>query len=93
MPQGSATWMSTGQSRHGSLLEALANVIAGYGMALLVQAVAYPHFGIATTFDEDAAIASIFTAASMVRSYLIRRLFEFITRRGNINQVIDNART
>jgi hypothetical protein len=85
--------MRTGQSRRSSFLEALANVIAGYGAALLVQAVAYPHFGIATTFDDDAAIAAIFTVASLVRSYLVRRLFELIARRGNINQVVDNART
>jgi hypothetical protein len=51
--------MSESQSRQISFLEASANVIAGYGLALLVQAAMYPQFGIVTTFGTDAAIAAI----------------------------------
>lgn len=85
--------MSQAQSRQASFLEALTNVITGYIVALLVQAIAYPQFGIATTFGMDAAIAAIFTTASLARSYLLRRLFEFFTCRNSRTQAIDNART
>jgi hypothetical protein len=49
---------------------------------LVIQRVAYPLFGIATTLATDSVIAALFTAASLVRSYLIRRLFEALTYHG-----------
>jgi len=64
-----------GQTRTGSLAEAVANVLAGFGMAIVVQRLVYPLFGIVTTLTQDGAIALIFTAASIARSYGIRRLF------------------
>ena len=64
------------QSRSASLVEAAANVVAGFLVAMLAQQVAFPLFGIATTLGEDAGIAVIFTALSLLRSYAIRRLFE-----------------
>jgi branched-subunit amino acid transport protein len=85
--------MSEGQSRQASFLEALTNVVAGYGVALLVQAIVYPQFGITTTIEVDALIAAIFTAASLARSYLLRRVFEFFTCRHPTRQAIDNAGT
>ncbi len=71
------------QSRCASLLEAGANVLVGYLVALAAQAVIFPLFGIHTTLGEDSAIAAAFTAVSLARSYLLRRLFERIgTGRG-----------
>jgi hypothetical protein len=64
------------QSRCGSLTEAVANVVAGFLLAMLAQQIVFPFFGIATTLGEDAGIAAIFTALSLFRSYAIRRLFE-----------------
>jgi hypothetical protein len=64
------------QTRRSSLAEAIANVIAGYLLALLIQRIAYPLFGISTTLATDSAIAAVFTATSLVRSYVLRRLFE-----------------
>jgi hypothetical protein len=66
------------QSRAGSLAEAATNVAAGFLLALLAQQAVFPVFGIATTLPEDAGIAAIFTALSLLRSYLLRRLFEGI---------------
>ncbi|RXF66961.1 DUF7220 family protein [Hansschlegelia zhihuaiae] len=68
--------MRAAQSRGGSLAEALANVVAGYLLALIIQRLAYPLFGIHTTLAADSAIALIFTLVSLGRSYVIRRLFE-----------------
>lgn len=66
------------QSRSASLAEAVANVAAGFLVAILAQRIAFPLFGIATTIGEDAGIAALFTALSLVRSYAIRRLFEHL---------------
>jgi hypothetical protein len=64
------------QTRSASLLEASANVGAGFLLALITQRVAYPLFGIETTLATDSAIAALFTLVSLARSYLLRRLFE-----------------
>ena len=71
------------QSRTASLLEAGANVLAGYFVALAAQQVVFPLFGIHTTLAQDTAIAAAFTLVSVARSYLLRRVFERIgTGRG-----------
>lgn len=64
------------QSRRASLIEAVINVAVGFWIAVGVQALVFPIFGIATSFGTDLAIAAIFTAVSIARSYVMRRLFE-----------------
>ena len=66
------------QSRTASLLEACANVMVGYLVALLAQQLIFPLFGIHTTLAQDSAIAALFTAVSLAPSYLLRRVFERI---------------
>ena len=66
------------QSRTGSLMEAFANVVAGYIVAIIVQRLAYPQFGIETTLVTDGMIAAIFTATSLARSYVLRRFFQHL---------------
>jgi hypothetical protein len=64
------------QSLFGSAFEALTNVAVGFILALLAQRIVFPLFGIVTTIATDTGIAAIFTALSLVRSYLVRRIFE-----------------
>ena len=64
------------QSRLMSLAESLANVLVGYGVAVLTQVVVFPLFGLAVTVTENLLIGLIFTAVSIVRSYALRRGFE-----------------
>ena len=64
------------QSCWGSALEAVANVLVGYLVALAAQQLVFPLFGIHTTLAQDSAIAAVFTAVSLARSFLLRRLFE-----------------
>jgi hypothetical protein len=45
------------QSRMMSLVEALANVVVGYGVAVLTQALAFPLFGLEATLRQNLAIA------------------------------------
>lgn len=66
------------QSRVMSLVEAVANVAVGYGMAVLVQIVLFPLFGVTVTVRQNLVIGLAFTAVSLVRSYLLRRFFEVL---------------
>jgi len=68
--------LRSAQTRSASLIEALTNVLIGYGLALATQQLVFPPLGIATTLVEDSLIAGVFTAVSLVRSFLLRRLFE-----------------
>jgi hypothetical protein len=68
--------MRSAQSRTMSLAEALANVAVGFTIAVLTQRAVFPLLGISTTLPTDLAIGAVFTVVSVVRSYLMRRLFE-----------------
>ena len=63
------------QSRRMSLIEALTNVVVGYLVAVLTQLLVFPAFGLAANFGYNLSLAAIFTAVSITRSYVIRRLF------------------
>jgi hypothetical protein len=64
------------QSRLMSLVEAIANVVVGYGIAVATQLVVFPWFGLPTRVGDALAIGGIFTAVSIARSFALRRLFE-----------------
>jgi hypothetical protein len=64
------------QSRLMSLVESLANVLVGYGVAVATQMAVFPIFGLAVTVTENLLIGLIFTVVSIVRSYALRRGFE-----------------
>lgn len=74
------------QSRTGSLVEAAANVVVGYLLALATQAVVFPPFGIATTLGQDSLIAGVFTLVSLARSYALRRAFERLGHTGGLRR-------
>ena len=65
------------QSRLMSLVEAVANVVVGYGVAVLTQIWCSRCSGWWSTLGQNLAIGLVFTAVSIVRSYILRRLFEF----------------
>lgn len=66
------------QSRTMSLIEAIANVIIGYGVAVATQAVVFPLFGLHASLDQNLAIGLIFTVVSLARSYALRRMFNHL---------------
>ena len=66
------------QSRRMSLVEAIANVAVGYGVAVATQIAVFPMFGLHASLSENLAIGAIFTLASIARSYALRRVFEAI---------------
>jgi hypothetical protein len=64
------------QSRLMSLVESTANVVLGYGVAVLTQLLVFPLFGLSTKLADNLGIGAIFTAVSLTRSYVLRRIFE-----------------
>lgn len=63
------------QTRTMSAVESVANMLAGYGIAVATQALVFPLFGIQASLADNLAIGAVFTAVSLVRSYALRRLF------------------
>lgn len=58
------------QSRAGSAVEALVNLAVGYGIS-----VALTFYMLGVTPQRAAGVSAVFTVASLVRSYGLRRLF------------------
>ena len=69
------------QLKRHSLLESIVNVAVGYGVALLSQIIIFPVFGLKVSLRDNILIGVFFTVISIVRSYLLRRLFTHITER------------
>ena len=63
------------QTRTMSAVESVANVLAGYGIAVLTQTLVFPLFGIHASLGDHLAIGAVFTMVSLARSYTLRRLF------------------
>jgi hypothetical protein len=70
--------MGAPQSAKMSALEAVTNVVVGFVLALIVQTVAFPVFGLEVSMTDNLLISAVFTAMSIVRSFMLRRLFEAI---------------
>ena len=66
------------QSRRMSLVEAIANVVVGFCVALLTQIIVFPLFELQVSLGDNLAIGGLFTLASVGRSYVLRRVFEAI---------------
>jgi hypothetical protein len=58
-----------------SPVEAATNVVVGYALAIVTQIVVFPWFGLPARVG-GLAIGALFALVSIVRSYLLRRLFE-----------------
>ena len=66
------------QSRAMSLVEAAANVIVGYVLSIATQIVVFALFEIEVALQEHLAIGLAFTGVSLIRGYVLRRVFERI---------------
>jgi hypothetical protein len=56
-------------------VEAVTNIVVGYGLAVLTQIVVFPLFGLHASLSENLLIGALFTITSLTRGYAIRRLF------------------
>lgn len=67
----------TGQSKRGSALEAIVNVLVGYGINMLANFTIFPAFGWNITLEQNLLLGVFYTIISLVRSYLLRRTFNW----------------
>lgn len=63
------------QTRWQSMVEAFLNTLSGYIISVVAQVLIFPHYGIHLGLGENMQIVAIFTAISIVRSYVWRRFF------------------
>jgi hypothetical protein len=64
-----------------SLVESIANVLVGYGVAVATQSAIFPFFGLRAPLAETLAMGAIFTVVPIARSYCLRRVFEGLRAR------------
>lgn len=69
------------QSRLMSLVESIANVAVGYGVAVVTQILIFPIFGLHTTLAQNLKMGAVFTVVSIARSFALRRVFEAVRMR------------
>ena len=63
------------QSKRNSAFEAATNVAIGYLVSVLANVLILPMFGYNVTIGDSFAIGLAFTIVSLVRSYVLRRIF------------------
>jgi NhaP-type Na+/H+ or K+/H+ antiporter len=68
-----------GQTKRGSLAEALVNILVGVVIAFVSQLIIFKHYGYAITWETNAWMTGWFTAVSLTRSFVLRRIFNWIT--------------
>ena len=68
------------QSRLMSAVEASANVAIGYLVSVAANLLILPLFGYDVSVADSFAIGLAFTAVSLVRSYALRRAFNWLGR-------------
>jgi hypothetical protein len=63
------------QSKKNSLIESVTNTVTGLVTSFLIQLIIYPILDIPVTISQNIVITSVFFVASILRGYLIRRIF------------------
>jgi hypothetical protein len=71
--------MNKGQKKSHSLAESLFNVLIGFAVSYAANLIVLPWFGFKVSHSAAFGIGLIFTVISIVRSYVLRRIFNRIT--------------
>ena len=66
------------QTKNKSLIEAVSNTIIGLGTSFAIQLIIYPVLNIPVSIGQNIIITAVFFIVSIIRSYLVRRLFNSI---------------
>jgi len=66
------------QTRFMSAVEAMVNILVGFAVSVTANIIVLPLFGYDVTVADSFAIGLAFTAISLVRSYALRRVFNWI---------------
>lgn len=68
------------QTNKNPILELITNVIDGLLMSFVIQLVIYPILNIPVSINQNVIITTIFFAASFIRNFVIRRIFNKIKK-------------
>lgn len=71
------------QSKMASFIEAWANILIGYTVSFIANLIVLPLFGYKVTVGDAFWMSVVFTVLSLVRSYYVRRWFNWLHVRGN----------
>lgn len=71
-----------GQPKVWSFIESIGNILIGYWVALISQLIIFPLVGIHIPFFDNLVIGFWMTLVSIVRSYFLRRFFNWLHVQG-----------
>ena len=63
------------QTKKKSLVETLTQTFSGLVVSFVIQLIIYPALGIPVTIGQNVLITLVFVTASIIRGYVIRRIF------------------
>jgi len=69
------------QTRRMSLIETCASIAIGFVVSVVITAIVMPAYGHAVSLVDNVQITLIFTVASIVRGYYVRRMFVALDNR------------
>ena len=70
------------QSKRASFIEACIGILIGYWVAFFAQMLIFPWFGLSVSVQDNLLIGLAFTVVSIVRSYYVRRFFNWLHTKG-----------
>jgi len=68
------------QNKRYSLIESITNTLTGLFVSFGIQLIIYPLLNIPVRLSQNIVITMVFTFASIVRGYIIRRIFNKIRK-------------
>jgi hypothetical protein len=63
------------QSKKHSIIESVTNTVIGLVTSFIIQLIIYPLLDIPVSINQNIIITLVFFTVSIIRGYLIRRLF------------------
>lgn len=63
------------QSRRHSAIESVTNTLTGLVVSFIIQLIIYPIMDIPVRLSQNVIITLVFTIASILRGYVVRRIF------------------
>jgi len=70
------------QSKKGSLIETMTNIVIGYWISFLANWIILPMFGFHVSMSQNLQIGLLFTVVSVIRSYALRRFYNWLGSMG-----------
>jgi hypothetical protein len=76
------------QTRIQSLVETVANYVVGFALAWMMNKYVLRFLGFPVSNGQATYLTFLFTAVSVIRSYAVRRFFNWLNARANIKATL-----